>query len=321
MKNLISMIFVGFIMLMFFSPVHANTCWDSSGGGTQNLHVRMGAITVQRDAPVGTVIVSRMMGTVIYNTINCDYSGNYLLTRGIVYNGGIPVSDNVYKTNVEGVGIRLKDYSGAFYTNPPTTSPIYAVNGLTSNPVTVEYVKTGNIISGTLSSGTVGSYYITENGITLGTMTAVIMDSGNTISQLACSVTTSTLNFSMGTIQTNDFGSSPGFTPDKKSTQELGMNCDEGANVNITLSGTQNPDVSNKDVLALSNQGQIGVADGVGVQLLYNGVPLVINGLINLKKSSGGMESFPITARYYQTKNIVKPGAANATAILNITYQ
>ncbi|MND71383.1 Fimbria adhesin protein precursor [compost metagenome] len=311
------------IPLMFFifvTPVYANSCWNSSSGGTKSDYINLGSIVTQRDTPVGTVIATQNLGPAVNDTINCDYSGNYLLTRKMIYNGGVLLSNNIFKTNVQGVGIRLRD-DGGIYTNPPSTIPIYQVAGLSSYSVTVELVKMEDIISGTLSTGKVGEYYITENGITLGTMTTVIMNGGNTITQLACSVSTKTLNFAMDNIQLNSFGNTPGFSPSKTVTQDLGLNCDANANVNITLAGNQNPDVSDNSVLALSNQGQNGVAEGVGVQFLYEGKPLKINELLNLKKSAGGQESFAITARYYQTKNQVKPGSANATATLNLIYQ
>lgn len=73
--------------------------------------------------------------------------------------------------------------------------------------------------------------------------------------------------------------------------------------------------------MALTGQGMTGTAKGVGVQLLYNGTPLVLNSRLLLKQSSGGLETLPFTARYYQTLTSVESGAANASATLNLTYQ
>ncbi|MCL6720425.1 fimbrial protein [Klebsiella sp. T2.Ur] len=106
-----------------------------------------------------------------------------------------------------------------------------------------------------------------------------------------------------------------------RNTQNLGLNCDVGANINVSLSGTQNPDISDSSVLALTGQGGAGVAKGVGVQIVYNGAPLMLNNRIVLKTSSGGQETFPLTARYYQTRTTVSTGTANASATLNLTYQ
>lgn len=144
----------------------------------------------------------------------------------------------------------------------------------------------------------------------------------NTIIPVACSLTTPNLNFPIGDILASKFGTSVGTIPSgAQNTQNLGLNCDAGANINVTLQGAQNPDVSTTSVLALTGQGNADVAQGVGVQLLYNGSPLVLNNRIVLKQSSGGQETFPITARYYQTKTSVATGKANASATLDLTYQ
>ncbi|HDS5029757.1 fimbrial protein [Enterobacter kobei] len=57
------------------------------------------------------------------------------------------------------------------------------------------------------------------------------------------------------------------------------------------------------------------------MQIVYNGAPLMLNNRIVLKTSSGGQETFPLTARYYQTRTTVSTGTANASATLNLTYQ
>ena len=52
-------------------------------------------------------------------------------------------------------------------------------------------------------------------------------------------------------------------------------------------------------------------------------LPLKLDNNIVLKTSAGGQEFPPgtFTARYFQTKDNVTAGSANATATLNITYQ
>lgn len=87
------------------------------------------------------------------------------------------------------------------------------------------------------------------------------------------------------------------------------------------LSGAQNPDVSDNTVLALTGQGSAGVAQGVGVQLVYNNTPLILGNNLVLKRTNGGQEMFPLTARYYQTNTTVTTGIANASATLSLTYQ
>ena len=125
----------------------------------------------------------------------------------------------------------------------------------------------------------------------------------------------------MGNVSVDKFSSQIGFSPDNSATQNMVLSCDANANVNIMLAGVKNPDSSKDSVLSLSNQGQPGVADGVGIEILYDGQPLELNKLLNLMRSNGGQEILPITAHYYQTKSQVKPGNANGIATLNLTYQ
>ncbi|WP_228288541.1 MULTISPECIES: fimbrial protein [unclassified Klebsiella] len=131
---------------------------------------------------------------------------------------------------------------------------------------------------------------------------------------LSCSISSQVLNFDLGSVSAAEFGSAAGFTPSHTDTQSLGLNCNPGVNINVELNGVQNPDAS---VLALTGQG----GDNVAVQLLYNNAPIQLNNRLMLKQSPGGLESFPIMARYYQTKSLVKAGEANATATLDMTYQ
>ncbi|HDS6850950.1 TPA: fimbrial protein [Enterobacter cancerogenus] len=313
-KNIVFVIF-----LLSASPIYAATCWIT--GGTQTITINFGPVSVQRDLPIGAVLASKSFGTQVNNTANCDYTGPYWLSYAMTYNGGVSKGDNVYSTNVEGVGIRITN--GTYFSNPPATKYILNVAGLSSFPVSVDLVKTGDIKTGTLTTGNVGSYYIADyySYAKLATMTNVIMSSGNSITPLACSISSGSLSYNMGNVSVNDFSDTTGFSPDKVVTQDIELNCDANANVNLTLDGTQNVDSTDPSILSLSNQGQQGVAQGVGVQLLYNNVPLKINNVLKLKTSSGGLESFPITARYIQTKNKVAAGTANATATLNITYQ
>ncbi|MBV7406125.1 fimbrial protein [Enterobacter sp. ENT03] len=142
------------------------------------------------------------------------------------------------------------------------------------------------------------------------------------VTTLACTLMTSAITFRLGDVITTQLNSAPGpILNIGQSTQNLGLNCTPDASINVRLSATQNPDSSDTSVLALNGQGSAGVADGMGIQLLYNDAPLQIDQTLHLKHSAGGLETFPITARYYQTKNSVTPGSANATATLELIYQ
>ncbi|MCK6872374.1 fimbrial protein [Enterobacter roggenkampii] len=278
----------------------------------QNFNLNFNTITAQRDVAPGTVVASQ---SGIYNVnISCTDTTN-------VYQeamNGTSLGNSLYDIGVSGYGVRVSenDTGGGFHHYFPIGFALGNYNA--SYMYKVELVRTtGSAASGTLRSGQVANVSI-SNQFLIATWNIT----GGSITTLACSLNTAALSFPIGNIPVAGFGSTVGTTPaNAQVSQNLGLTCDSGANINISLSGQQNPDVTNTSVLALSGQGSNGVAQGVGVQILYGGVPLNLNNNILLKQSPGGVESFPLVARYYQTKPTVNPGTANATATLNITYQ
>ncbi|WP_288791376.1 fimbrial protein, partial [uncultured Enterobacter sp.] len=218
------------------------------------------------------------------------------------------------------IGIRFS--SNAYFENPSNT---FSYNAQTSYVDwyggKIELVVTGPVSSGSLTPGVVGVVTLQgSDGIYRDGLT-VQLTSG-TINALACTVNTPQLTFPIGDIPASAFGSVVGTTPTgAQNTQNLGLTCAAGTNINVSLSGIQNPDSANTSVMALTGQGNAGTAKGVGVQLIYNGTPLVMNSRLFLRQSAGGQETLPLTARYYQTLTRVESGSANASATLNLTYQ
>jgi len=328
---------------------------------TSSLTVSAGNIVVQRDAATGSAISNEIDGTMTATYTctgsstgtqggegSIDGIKSYLTSNGTSDGGAV-----IYKTNIPGVGMTIgatdndtndepsgssvgvshwigessNSYSGTGYVGLAGWSS--SNNGrhyYFKAQTRVKFYKIGTIQSGTLS----GSFASMIMGITplhsttpsrWGPEIPISFASGS-VTVLACSIKTPTLTFPIGDVTATAFGTSVGTTPSSaQNTQNLGLDCDAKANINASLAGTQNPDVGTTSVLALTGQGNSDVAQGVGVQILYNGSPLVLNNRIVLKQSAGGQETLPLTARYYQTKSTVTPGKANASATLNLTYQ
>lgn len=300
--------------------------WNSARAGTcttitpQISTISVGTINVQRDAPVGTIIFSRAASSTGTYLTGC--SNPLMQGFSMRYNNGNLSSygNHVYATNVSGIGIRFS--SGNYFENPAYT---FSYNAVTSYVDwfggKVELVVTGPVTSGALTPGVIGTVALQgSDGVYRDGLTVQLTD--GTINALACTITTAQLTFPIGDIPASSFGSVIGTTPSgAQNTQNLGLTCSAGTNISVSLSGMQNPDSANTSVMALTGQGNAGTAKGVGVQLLYNGSPLVMNGRLLLKQSAGGQETLPLTARYYQTLTTVESGSANASATLTITYQ
>jgi type 1 fimbria pilin len=337
-----------FCVLGLFYGIPALACNLNFTGGSSTINY--GNITVQRDAPIGSAISVEITGNMqpAYTCVTTGGEGSSagiysnILTFAFVGSDG----SRVYNTNVPGVGISFA-YNGNERAGASTfngregtigiggttgTGADYYTDYWTSNPgetdsyslqPVIKLWKTANIVSGSLS-GQLASFVFNSNQYRTGSWgpnIAIVAGSGS-ITQVACSITTPSLTFPIGNILATTFGTTVGTTPSgAQNTQNLGLNCDAKANINVSLSGTQNPDVGTTSILALTGQSTAGVAKGVGVQILYNGTPLILNNRIVLKQSSGGQETFPLIARYYQTKTSVSTGSANASATLNLTYQ
>lgn len=276
---------------------------------------------IQRDAPAGSTILTQSVSTGLNSSevFGSCYAGDQ---GHMLLQGGIPVAgySDVYETNVSGVGIKVKaGTSTIYYTNPDTVSGTTSHNGDawawstwgTSFEITL--IKTGPISNGDITGVT--AKFIMDG---LGDLLTLNINAGKIIA-LACSVNTSKIDAPLGDVYIPSF-TGVGSTP-KSYNFDVGLDCDAGANINMSLTGTQSAETSDTSILALTDDGEGKVATGVGVQILYNDMPLKLNENIVLKKSQGGQESLPFTARYYQTKPTVKTGSANATATLNITYQ
>ncbi|WP_426448829.1 fimbrial protein [Siccibacter colletis] len=326
-----------FVSAIFFSlNAHAGTCEAKVGPWNMDF----GEIIIQRDVAIGSSLSNKIYGE--EKAAYACHADNqkvrigmreYLTHSELTSEGGI-----VYKTNLPGLGVLVggngEGYEGWLLVSPISVSgPGWIMfNGWYPNgqfdlhlKPYVKLIKIGQIASGPvlgqIAYAAAAVFDNTTNVIdSRGADIPVNLSGKATV--LACSLTTSALNFNIGDIPADTFGSTIGDTPvSTENTQNLGLNCDADANINVSLSGTQNPDVSVSSVLALTGYGDAGVAQGIGIQLIYNDTPLELNKNIVLKKSAGGQETFPITARYYQTKTTVIAGKADASASLNIAYQ
>ncbi|WP_411750948.1 fimbrial protein [Serratia sp. (in: enterobacteria)] len=313
LKNTSSLILL-MMLLSMSTGTHAACKTNVAGAGanSQIVTVYQQPIVVQRDLPVGSVI-----GTVDipqsrpFELCNGLINGNYgsvtyellLLTKTGV--------NSSYKTNVPGVGMVVPGFSSY----PNTILTYYNNNTLVDiSARKISLIKTGPIASGEITYQIIGKAYGDESvlGYTL-------YYKGASITQVGCSITTQNIRIPLEDVMVTSL-TTVGQTANAK-TFDVGLNCDAAARVNMKLIGTKNTDTSTAGVLQLSNAGGANVATGVGIQILYNGNPMVLNTNMVMKTSAGGQETFPFTAQYYQTKATPTTGSANATATLELTYQ
>lgn len=317
------------ILAVLFQSHAYGKCSLGEGAKTATIEFQFPDLVIQRDAPVGSILASKR-ATVATHTgavgigmddplIICDkghflkYGDSHFST--VNYNG-----EAMLDSGIPGVSIRLKPYSGSAllqWSYPPET--IIAFSGkLTTRSyggLDIEIVKTapttgnGNIKSGMMVRASAYDQYYLFNYRMI----------GSKVTTVACSVTTPSVQVQFGKIPKNKF-TGVGSSPISKEFN-ITLNCDSFARVNLSMDGIKNTDVSDGSVLALTGQGNDGIASGIGVQLTYNETPIELNKETSLKDSGGGLENFKFKAKYYQTKSKVTAGKANAIATFNITYQ
>ncbi|MCF2475926.1 fimbrial protein [Citrobacter braakii] len=287
-------------------------------------NINIGTIYVPHNTPIGQKIGTiNLPAPFTGSWLSCQQGG--VLISVSMFRDAISGFPHIYSTGIPGVGIKVyyTAYTQDTFDNPPRTGttgpgaipviPVYS-SGLDEG-VTIELYKTGPITSKNIDSGlyfqkTYGDLEVVRGSIVAGQ-----------VIQLACSLNSSTITVPLPDALGSAFtgrGTTKGDT-----AFTINLNCDAGTRINASLSGTQSAETSNDSILALSGAGTSGVASGIGIQLLYDNTPLKLNNNILLKTSAGGQEFPPgaFTARYFQTKDNVTAGSANATATLNITYQ
>ncbi|MGG7949498.1 fimbrial protein [Klebsiella aerogenes] len=277
-------------------------------------YINFGNVTVQRDAPVGSVIATATTGA--YNGGNtiagCDepWTFRWELSK---WSSLSSQGNKIYSTNVSGVGIRMTavvsgnvlPYDAAVKANNYATIP--------GDGIKAELIKTGDIAGGTLDTGVLGrssvagQFYIAN----------VTLNGTNTIKSESCTVTTNPVNVSMGDHDKNEFsgvGTTTGWV-----NFDIGLTCDIGARINVRIDAAADESAGAQGVMQLDSGG----ASGVGIQLHYRPDDAVVQyGQERFYwQSVYGDDIVQLKARYYQTAGTITPGAANATATFTLTYK
>lgn len=306
-----------------YSP-RVMACAPANGWKDKQQTVSFGDVVIQRDTAVGTVLASK--------TVTITTSKEYITDAGckvsalsLNYTNGWSPLNGIAATNVAGIGVRLtlrqtSSLTDFVYIANQALSVDYGDMWYMEQAIwLIELIKTGPISSGHLATGTWAGFSVIPGAGASWITTSLTVTGANNITSVACSLNSTSINVPLGDVLDIKFTGVGVTTGDK--VFNVGLTCDKDAKINVALAGTQNSEASDTSVLALTNAGQTGTAKGVGVQLLYGGVPLKINNNILLKTSPGGQETLPFTARYYQTNKQVTAGKANSSATLNITYQ
>lgn len=324
-----------FINCNFFSigSVYAYTCTTN----TTSTNLTSPNITIQRDLPVGSAIGSFIQTSNI-TAFNCSNTPAPAITYsefGVkAYTNYVTTINGrrIYSTSIPGIGYAVRgsfcsanlfvDGSGTGDGNA-NNKIVCALNGVSNDTygsLGIQLYKTAATTgTGTSTRQQVGSLVLRLNQSAWQNPEAAVYLQPFTVTSLACTVNTTSLNIAMGSIDKKLF-SGVGTYPGDSNTKNVNLvlNCNSGTNVNLLVQGTT---VNAKSgVLKLTSSA--GAASGVGIQILNGATPLALNETVAIKtNTSAGTYTIPLKARYYQTESSIIAGTANSTATFTLTYK
>lgn len=311
-----------FVAQILWSVEAHSLCSARNGWTEKDYALQIPNLSISRDTPVNSVIYTQTLAFYTAGVVYAQCTGTNMF-YGRYRNGWVANSSTgVAPTNIEGVGIRITEtadyvYGGNYNTRRVFGSATMDVKfGFTGSvppkPPTVELIKTGPIKSGAFTTGRVVG--INVNNIY---WMSSISISGGSVSSTGCTVNNTSITVPMGVVQRTAFSGVGSTSP--ITSFDIPLSCDDNTKVNITFNATHDASAA-PGVIALNSSGGVGVASGVGIQLLSGNVPVILGASTSIGTVSGETYIVPLGARYYQTQGTVTAGQANGTATFTLTY-
>ncbi|HEJ8576306.1 TPA: type 1 fimbrial protein [Klebsiella oxytoca] len=358
------------LLLACLAPIYSWACET----GTNYGDVSMANLPAKMLINAG----SYSTGTVLYDSGKLTHPTTFFINcQGSIYsnlawssgNAGSLIGDNIYTTSVPGIGIRVKvwlnitgEYNGDnndftpdynehhigdadFYLGKPTGLLDFWAGTYYAPTYQVQLVATGGAIASN-STLTLGEPISTvsvrdDHGTMVISQLHVTGSTKIQLTPMGCNVSSTTLNFPMGSVKTSEFSLS---STVGSAQQTLTLSCEPGTNISMRVTATEaEGDNPNRSVIALT-AGE-NVATGVGVQLSLNGKVIPLNTSFYLSTSSrsvtlnagaeasyatftypnnpGGAaasNSLIFSTNYYKTGAEVTPGTANASGTITFIY-
>ncbi len=306
-------------------------CLPYAGWTPRMININLGAIVVPQEAAVGQLLLSRRFIVPVTGAseqiFQCTNSGNNA-TAAVVDQGQVNFSfDNIYTTNIRGLGMKLYFLNGDTHRFLPFSS-LHGPDAkpLIANPsyLGVEVYKTATFVgTGALTAGTYMRYR--SNGVsgTPSAITAFMTNGGSAVISPSCAVDGGSRNIvvPIGRVHTTNFKGVGSATGDRRF--DIRLNCVSQRNlphtVHLRFDAAADPSGA-PGVLRLSPDSNN--ARGIGIRLLDgNRTPVPLGQTVLVGPSKDGIYIVPFIAQYYQTQSVLTAGKADGTATFAIEYK
>ncbi|MFK3791033.1 fimbrial protein [Pseudomonas piscis] len=319
------------VILLFMAPTTVNAaCYLASGWAMRTVTMDIGRLNVPPSSRVGSILLKKSFypfgsgGTVF----SCREDGRYgYISFRLTKNYGLaPGFQDVYTTDIPGIGVRLSWLTGSMRSIP------YDFNASTgewmygpSIETSIEIIKTSNQTgSGSLAAGV----YAEQFGNGDNKIAVRLMLGGGTSSVIAtpaCTVPDSSkfVSVPLGKVPKLAFNGVNSTAGGNNFKIRLLCNTNSSAVVSavyLKLDASKK-DQNGRDGVILLEDSQTS-AKGVGIQISDSQqIPIKLGQDILIGSSTVNTYELNYTARYIQTLNTITPGQANGTAFFTIEYK
>lgn len=297
----------------------------SGGDALRTNHTLPATITLQRDAPIGTVLYDTNGWIGGGKALSVSCSGKPVWFSDGFRGGMVKTAlEHVYETGVPGIGVKVSWSNngrnppatmngGRYMQDPPAEMTISNTTYVPAQQWWIQLIKIGPIESGTFQIKPARVFYhnLLTNELTFTPSQLVFNKQG-------CRLQNPSITVKLPVSNLHHFkgvGSSAW-----ERAFDVSLECDPDIRISYQIDGQQVVDS------VLRNGPGANMATGIGVQLLKGGdagTPLVLGAKTHHMNmgSSGGVSQIPLIARYYQTDPDIVPGAVMATATLTLFYE
>ncbi|OMP91467.1 fimbrial protein [Raoultella terrigena] len=303
-------------------------------GGAAHLRINLGNLVVPANALVGSPVYSKTfawdaVSDVGSQWLSCDNSHparHQFILRSFM--SAIAATPTIYQTSVPGIGIRFSMRAVSGYDGFPdawTSSPFnetvrwLAGPGLQTEDVfkmdpfrlKIEIVKTTpTVMPGNLE-------YHNEHFLLADKTALAAMTVRGAISVGGCTLDSATRTMvklpAANLDRFGHVGKTTGDTP-----FALRLDCNSAVHVTLRVDGNEAPTTREQGVLI--NDAANNRAKGVGIQLLYQHLPLKLHQEMQMGVATEGLYAIPLSARYYQTRAHVTAGRVTSVATYTLAY-
>jgi type 1 fimbria pilin len=251
------------------------------------------------------------------------------------YGGGAEVMTGVYATGVAGIGIRLRNASG----QPVANASQWQCDTRAANlgyldadlkysvSVSIEFVKTGPITTGTLDPNQTAFGFGVYNGNAAGALGGAganyIGFSGNAAPrEIACNINYPPVvnlpKISASTLASQGVAGNTPFA--------IQLTCSGAAVVGMTLDGAPGTPVASPatGILGISNAGSAGMASGAGIQIVNASGTAPVSLQVRIAMGNIGANvpaTYRFGARYASLGGAPSPGNVTSAMVFTMDYQ